>query len=123
VTVIDSETDVVIDTITVKLNPSSLAITNDGNLLIGCPIGIIYEFELSEFSKIDSFEIAEVGFGKDIWVDKKSDMIYFTTWSNAIAGLNTATKESSIAVNDTTILFTYGYAFDYISGNHYLTDA
>lgn len=123
VTVINSETDEVINTITVKPDPSSLAISNEGDLLIGCPSGIIYKVELQAFTKVDSFEISDLGFGKDISVDKNSDMIYFKTMSNAIAGLNLITGETEIAVEDNSILFTYGYGYDYISGNHYLTDA
>lgn len=123
VTVINSETDEVINTITVKPDPSSLAISNEGDLLIGCPSGIIYEVELQSFAKVDSFEISDLGFGKDICVDKNSDMIYFKSMSNVIAGLNLSTGETEIAVEDNNILFTYGYGYDYISGNHYLTDA
>ncbi|MBK8944012.1 MAG: T9SS type A sorting domain-containing protein [Ignavibacteriae bacterium] len=123
ISVIDSEADEIIKTISVKLNPSSLAITNEGNLLVGCPSGVIYEIELTNFAKIDSFEIPEYGFGKDIFVDKKSDMIYFKSATNAIVGLNLNSRETEIALDDSTILNTYGYGFDYLSGNHYLTDA
>ncbi|MFZ1288666.1 MAG: T9SS type A sorting domain-containing protein [Melioribacteraceae bacterium] len=123
VTVIDSQTDEIVGTIIAKTNPSSLAITNIGNLLIGCPSGIIYEVELTNFTKVDSFTVTDYGFGKDIFVAKNNDMIYFKSTSNSIIRLNLSTKETTIAINDTNILYTYGYGYDYISGNHYLTDA
>lgn len=123
ITVIDSETDEVINTIFVKPDPSSLAITNHGNLLVGCPSGVIFEVELETFTKVDSFVISEFGFGKDICVDKNSDMIFFKSASNAIVSLDLSTRETKIAIEDDGILFTYGYGFDYISGKHYLSDA
>ncbi len=127
VTVINSETDEVISTITVKLNPSSLAVSNDSHLLIGCPgeggSGIVFKVELDSFMKIDSFKVTDYGFGKDISVDKNSDKIYFKSASNQIVSLDLTTRETNIAISDDKILFTYGYGYDYLSGYHYITDA
>ncbi len=123
ITVISSETDEVVSIITVRKDPSSLAISNDGNLLIGCTNGTIYEVELTTFAKVDSLEIPEFGFGKDINIDKNSDTIYFKSSTNQIVGLDLLTREVKSAVSDPTVLFTYGYGYDYLSGNHYLTDA
>ncbi|MBK7981275.1 MAG: T9SS type A sorting domain-containing protein [Ignavibacteriae bacterium] len=123
ITVIDSETDEVIHNIKVKLNPSSLAITNDGKLLVGCPSGIIYKVDLTTFEKVDSFLVTDSGFGNDIYVDKSSDMIYFKSGSNKIIGLNLNAGEPKTVVDDPNIIFAYGYSYDYIAGKHYLTDA
>ena len=127
ITVISSENDEVISTIIVKPNPSALAISNDNHLLIGCPgegeSGIIFKVELDSFMKVDSFKVNDYGFGKDISVDKYSNKIYFKSATNHIVSLDLLTGETNLELIDENVLFTYGYRYDYLTGNHYLTDA
>ena len=127
VSVIAADLDSVISTIVVKLNPSSLAISNDGFLLVGCPgndsLAVIYKVDLTSFAKVDSFLIPGYGFGKDISIDKNSDEIYFKGSTNDIVGLNLLTKNVTRVVDAKSVTFTYGYGYDYSNGVHYLLDA
>lgn len=127
VSVIAADLDSVISTIVVKLNPSSLAISNDDFLLIGCPgndsSAVIYKVDLISFAKVDSFSIPGFGFGKDISVDKNSDVIYFKGSTNDIIGLNLLSGDVNRVVDAQGVTFTYGYGYDYSNGVHYLLDA
>lgn len=80
VSVIDAGSDVVVAQIDVQKDPSSLARSNDGGLLIGCPgtNGYIYKVDPSTYAKLDSFLVPD-GCTKDISVDADSDDIYFIT--------------------------------------------
>jgi len=127
VSVISAEFDSVISTIIVKLNPSSLAITNNNFLLIGCPgndsTAMIYKVDLTSFAKVDSFLIPGYGFGKDINVDKNNDEIYFKGSTNDIIALDLKTGNVNRVVDAQSVAFTYGYGYDYSNGVHYLLDA
>ncbi len=127
VSVIDTRTDSVVQIITVKLNPSSLALTNDNHLLIGCPgdatTGIIYKIELDNFSKVDSFFVPEYGFGKDISVDTTKNSIYFKGSFNDIVNIDLLTKNVNRVVNPVDAAFIYGYGYYPVNQTHYLLDA
>jgi YVTN family beta-propeller protein len=131
VSVIDAAANQVIATIKVRQTPSSLAKTNDGKLLVGCPgstaTGIIYKIDPDNYSKLDSFSIGNgfaSGFDKDIAVDANSDDIYFISAVNNIVRLNLTTKtpEIFIANNDPSSYY-YGYNFDSRNRMHYVADA
>ncbi|MEO6693796.1 MAG: YncE family protein [Ignavibacteria bacterium] len=132
VTVIDAASDVVIATIRVRKSPSSLAVTNDGKLLVGCPgsvaNGIIYKFDPSNYNKLDSFVINNspaLGFDKDIAVDRNSNAIYFITFLNNIAKYDMVTRAHSVFISNvnTSDDFYYGYNFDSKNRIHYVTNA
>lgn len=131
VSVIDATIDQVVGIIKVRQTPSSLAKTNDGKLLVGCPgstaTGMIYKIDPDNFSKLDSFGIGNgfaSGFDKDIAVDANSNNIYFISAVNNIVKLNLATKtpEIFIANTDPSSYF-YGYNFDSQNQRHYIADA
>jgi YVTN family beta-propeller protein len=126
VSVINTATDSVIATITVTKDPSSLAITNDGKILIGCPgsQSKIYAVDPVTHQKIDSFAV-ENGFGKDIAVDRNSDNIYYISYANAIARLNLVSRVVTQIIenpNPAAVYF-YGYNFDYTNNKHLVADA
>lgn len=127
VSVIDSETDEIVETIKVRKDPSALAITNEGRLLIGCPgdekQGIIYRVNVENFSKADSFSVPGYGFGKDIAVDENSEKIYFKGSENQIVELDLSNGSVTEAVNDENLIYTYGYNYDYTNNRHYVLDA
>jgi len=127
VSVIDSRTDQEITKLRVKRDPSSLAITNDLKLLIGCndSIGYIYIFDPINLVKIDSFYNLPGGFGRDICVDKNSSDIYYISNNNNIMKLNLSTKAVNvfIANPNPSSVFYYGYAYDYKNKKHYVADA
>ena len=127
VSVINSETDLVVSTITVRRDPSALAITNDNYLLVGCPgdseSGIIYKVDLDTYTKIDSLSIPDYGFGKEISVDKKSNKIFFKSQTNSIVEYDLISRESNAVVNDASIIYVYGYGYDYVNQTHYVLDA
>jgi len=128
VSVIEPVSNTVIATIVVKKDPSSLAVTNDNNLFIGCPgdenNGIIYKVNPSTFEKIDSFKIATYGFGKDIVVDKNSSEIFFIANTNDIVKHNLTTGNNSVILASVyPNNYYYGYNYDYTKKNHYVADA
>ncbi len=131
VSVIDADADVVIATIRVRQTPSSLAVTNDGKLLVGCPgstaTGIIYKIDPGNYAILDSFGIGNgfsSGFGKDIAVDVSSNDIYFISALNNIVKLNLATKLSELFIaNTNSSSYFYGYNFDSNKRLHYIADA
>ena len=126
VTVIDSFTDNVIRTLTVQKDPSSFAVTNAGNILIGCPgqDGMIFMVDLFTFQKTDSFNVFG-GFGSDIAVDRTSDNIYFISNDNNIVRLNLVTGTSNRVVTNSNpgAKFFYGYNYNYETGEHYVLNA
>jgi YVTN family beta-propeller protein len=130
VTVIDALSDNVTATITVRRSPSSLAITNDNKLLIGCPgpginpQGIIYKFDPDNYAKLDSFVIIN-GFDKDISVDTESNFAYFISGNNSIVRLDLNSKANLIFIPNANpaSTFFYGYKYDSKNRNHYIADA
>ncbi|MBK8552331.1 MAG: YncE family protein [Ignavibacteria bacterium] len=132
VSVIDANSDIVTAVIKVRQTPSSLAVSNDMKLLVGCPgvpaSGIIYKIDPSSYAILDSFVIDNgfaSGFGKDIAVDRSSDNIYFISNLNNIVRLNLITKEASVFIYNTNTATDYFYGYNYDSKNvrHYITDA
>ncbi|MBI5661288.1 MAG: YncE family protein [Ignavibacterium album] len=128
VSVIDPTLDSVIATITVRKDPSSLAISNDGYLLIGCPgdetKGRIYKVDPSSFQHVSEYSIQGYGFGKDISVDKYTNNIYFISYLNDIVKYdltngNTSVVLSSVYPNN----YYYGYAYEYTTKKHFVLDA
>ncbi|HEX2787657.1 MAG TPA: T9SS type A sorting domain-containing protein [Ignavibacteria bacterium] len=126
VSVINTLTDSVIATINVTKDPSSLALTNDNKLLIGCPggQGKIYKVDPVTHQKLDSFA-AENGFDKDIAVDRNSDNIYYINYINGITRLNLSSRTVTHIINNPNpaAVYFYGYNFDYTNGKHYVMDA
>lgn len=131
VSVIFAPGDTLIATIKVRQTPSSLAKTNDGKLLVGCPgssaEGKIYKIDPESFAKLDSFSISNgfaVGFDKDIAVDTESDNIYFISYVNNIVRLNLSTRAVDLFIpNSVSGSFFYGYNYDSKNKRHYIADA
>lgn len=128
VSVIDAVSDLVIATIKVRQSPSSLAVTNDGKLLVGCPgssaEGMIYKIDPGNYTKLDSLAAGN-GFGKDIAVDENTENIYFISDDNNIVRLNLVTKTSEIFITNTnpSASYFFGYNFDSRKLKHYIADA
>ncbi|MGD8782027.1 MAG: T9SS type A sorting domain-containing protein [Ignavibacteria bacterium] len=128
VMVINSATDEIIDTIVVDPDPASLAITNDNFLLIGCSVygsggEAIFKVNLNTFAKVDTFTVADYGFGKDIFVDKNSDKIYYIGSTGNIVSFDLESGETALEVSDDNLVTVYGYGYDYINQTHYVLDA
>lgn len=135
VSVIDATADAVTAIIKVRQTPSSLAITNDRKLLVGCPgspaVGIIYKIDPDNYSILDSFVIdngfAISGFGKDIAVDSdaNSSTIFFISNTNNIVSLNLATTATALVISNQNALaeFFYGYNYDSKNDRHYIANA
>lgn len=128
VSVIDANTDSVVHRITVRKDPSSLAISNDNHLLIGCPgneiNGRIFKVNINNFQIVDTYTIPNYGFGKDISVDKSSNKIFFISHQNSIVSYDLITRTSQLIVNSVPQTnFYYGYAYDYVNKRHYILDA
>ncbi len=128
VSVIDVTHDSVIATIVVRKDPSALAVTNDGKLLVGCPgpSYIIYKIDPSTFAKTDSM-VAPEGFTSDISVDLNSTNIYFIGGMNSsgdrITKLDLSSKTFSTIINANAGSTFYGYGFDSDNKKHYVLDA
>ncbi len=126
VSVINALTDSVVARIYFDREPTSLAITNDNKLLVGCGggNGKIYKVDINTYQIIDTYTITD-GFDKDISVDKNSDNIYYINYTNNIARLNLITRVSSIFITNPNLAstFFYGYNFDYTNNKHFVLDA
>jgi YVTN family beta-propeller protein len=128
VSVIDVTHDSVVTTIVVRQDPSSLALTNDGKLLVGCPgsANIIYKIDPSTYVKTDSMAAPE-GFTSDISVDLNSTNIYFIGGMNSsgdrVTKLDLSTKTFSTIINANAGSTFYGYGFDSDNKKHYVLDA
>lgn len=132
VSVIDVNTDQVIATIKVRQRPSSIAVSNDGNLYIGCngtiSTGKIFTVNPNNYAILDTFTVGNgnaIGFDKDISVDPLSDNIYFISYYNNIVKFNTTSETSQVFIPNpnTTENFFYGYKFDTQNRIHYVSNA
>lgn len=122
VSVIDASTDQVVAAITVKKDPSSVAVTNDNKLLVGCPsVPYIFVVDPATNSKTDSFAIVN-GFTKDISVDRNSNDIYFiggTFGSYNISRLNLVSRVQTIVIPSSPLIY-YGMNYDYQNSRIYV---
>jgi len=128
VSVIDPSVDLVVATITVKKDPASLAISNDGHLLIGCPgddvEGKIFKVDASTYQIVKSYSISQYGFNKDISVEKESDNIFFISSLNDIVKYNLTNGNASVVLSSVyPNNFYNGYAYDYSTKKHFVLDA
>ncbi len=127
VSVIDPQLDSVIARITVRKDPSSLAITNDGKLLIGCPSasGYIYKIDPVSLAKMDSIFNLVDGLSKDMSLNSLAGDVYYISASNNISKVNLSTKQSVVVITNTDPAnrFFYGYGYDEINSKHYILDA
>jgi YVTN family beta-propeller protein len=128
VTVIDAQSDTVIGNITLRREPSSIVLSNDKKLLIGCKSlnGNIYLVDPNSFAKLDSFNVSNVGgFDRDISIDKTSNDLYFISYANTICKLNLISRASETIINNPSPanICYYGYVFDSKRRNHYVANA
>jgi len=126
VSVINALTDSIIARIYFATEPTSLAVSKDGKILVGC-IGFdgkIYKIDPSTLQIIDTYSIAG-GFDKDIAVDKNSDNVYFIDYANNISCLNLVTRQVSTFITNPSPAssFFYGYNYDYTNNKHFVLDA
>lgn len=126
VSVIDANSDLVVSTIWVHKDPSSITLSRDNRILIGCPgsNGMIFIINPATFAKTDSINLIE-GFGKDLSVDVQSDNAYFISNANNIVRLNLTDKTNITIIQNQNpaVSFFYGYSFDYKNRKHYICDA
>ena len=128
VSVIDPVLDTVISTIVVKKDPSSLSVSNDGFLFIGCPgdgdNGKIFKADPSTFQLIDTISLPGFGFGKDLVQDKAGNNLFFISSINDIVKYNLDNEDiSGIIASVFPNNYYYGYNYDYVNKNHYVLDA
>ncbi len=125
VSIIDANSDEVTKILRVDKDPSGLAITNDGRLLVSSNStgGKIYVFEATTYNLIDSL-FSPYGFSKDFSIDKLSNVVYFIGINSDIVKLNLDTRAFTKFISKpSTQSFIYGYVYDYVSQKHYLADA
>ncbi len=126
VSVIDSQNDLEIFKITVKKDPTSIGITRNNTLIIGCNgvNGLIYFVDPSTYIKVDSISTPE-GFGKDLNIDSQTNNIYFISFAGNIVKLDLDTRSSTTVIQNQNpaLSFFYGYSFDSKNRKHYLCDA
>jgi len=128
ISVIDALTDTFLDTLLVRKDPASLAISSDGNLLVGCPgdseSGRIFKYSTTNHDLIETYVIQSGGFGKEINVDKNTGELYFIAYTNDIVKMNLSSKSSAVIIPSIfPANFFYGYSFDYVNKVHYVLDA
>lgn len=128
VTVIDAQKDSVIGNIVLRREPTSIVLSKDNKLLVGCKglNGYIYLVDPNSYAKIDSFDVYNVGgFDKDISIDRQSNDIYFISNANTICKLNLVSRASETMINNPSPanIYYYGYVFDWKRRNHYVANA
>lgn len=119
VSVIDAGIDQVISTINVRRTPSSLAVTTDNKLLIGCPGDVseaaIFKVDPETNNKIDSFTNLTQGFCKDIVVMTSDRIAFINGEAYSEAGISTyamGTRVTSQIIPRPSAGLNYGLAFD-----------
>jgi YVTN family beta-propeller protein len=125
ISIIDANSDEVVKTLKVAKDPSGLAITNDGKLLVASadPGGKIYIFGANNYNLVDSL-FSPFGFSKDFSIDKLSNNVYFIGINSEVIKLNLDTKTfTKFITKPTADSFIYGYVYDYVGQKHYLADA
>jgi YVTN family beta-propeller protein len=126
VSFIDSQNDLEIFKITVKKEPTSVCISRNNTLIIGCNgiNGLIYIVDPNTYNKIDSLNTPE-GFGKDLNIDSQTNNIYFISYSGNIVKLDLDSRSSTTVIQNQNpaVSFFYGYSFDSKNRKHYLCDA
>lgn len=128
VNVIDASADTVISRITLKREPSSIALSRNNKILVGCysSTGYIFTVDPSTYVILDSVSLgATGGFARDISIDKNSDNIYFISYANEICRLNLTTKIAEIVIHNSNPVsnYYYGYIFDSKRKRHYIANA
>jgi hypothetical protein len=126
VSVINSVTDSIVSIITVRKDPSSMAISKDNALLIGCPgsNGKIFKVDLNTFQKLDSVSLSS-GFDKDISVDMNTGNIYYINYNNGISYYDFSNGQVTNVISNPNPVanYFYGYNYDYSNSKHLITDA
>lgn len=125
VSIIDAGNDVLVNTLKVDRDPSSLAVTNGSMLIVSSwsAAGKIYVFETITYTLVDTL-FSPFGFSKDFSVDRNSNDVFFIGYDGDIIRLNMDTKQfSKIITKPEVNSFIYGYVFDYMNGKHFLADA
>lgn len=130
VTVIDAGTDMVVSTIVLKKFATSLAVSSDNKLLIGCPgdpsTAVIYKVDPSTYIKTDSFVNLSHGFCRDITVASSSSLLFI---GGDIYSEGTIEWYSLIARNSVTLIpkpaneLNYSLAYDRVSEKIYVGTA
>lgn len=124
VSVIDATTDIVTATIEVRYAPSSIKLSADGKVLVGCPgdstIAAIFKIDPDTYNKLDSFTNLRYGFCNELTV-LNTDQIYYiggATYSQEDIVIYTFSLRSSavfIPRPASPALF-YGLAYDTEAG-------
>jgi len=128
VSVIDPVSGTQVKKITVRKDPSSLAVSKDGFLLVACPgsgnDGVIYKIDPAAYVKIDSFFFSSEGVSKDISVDFGSNKIYYISYNGNIVETDLVTRQSAVIITGAPgTNYYYGYNYDYHAKKHYVLDA
>ncbi|MBS1492136.1 MAG: hypothetical protein JST55_01415 [Bacteroidetes bacterium] len=127
ISVIDVINDVNVAQVRVSTSLTSLAVTNDGYLLVGSSSrgGVIYKISPANYAKVDSFSVNSATI-KDINVDNTSDNIYFIRDNNSIVQLNLSDRSLTPVITPSVsngIAYINGYAYDAKKQKHYIADA
>ncbi len=122
-TVIDANSDSVIKKISLAGDPTSLALSNDNQILVGCRKAInavLYKINPFSLTVSDSIIIPN-GFVSDISVDRSTENIYFIQDAVHIASLDFISRNviNVMTVSDPGAVIS-SYAFDYEARKHCL---
>ena len=128
VSVISTSVDAVVHTITLKKDPSSLAVSNDNHLLVACPgdaaNGRIFKINPLTFAVVASYSVPTYGIDKEISPDNSGNNLYFISYTNSIVKFNPDNNSAQEIVPSTFMTnFYYGYKFEPVTRKHYVLDA
>jgi YVTN family beta-propeller protein len=127
ISVIDVINDVNIAQVRVSTSLTSVAVSNDGYLLVGSSArgGMLYKLSPVNYAKVDSFSVNSTTI-TDMNVDNTSDNLYFIRDHNSIVRLNLSDRSITAVVTPSAsngIAYINGYAYDVKTQKHYIADA
>jgi YVTN family beta-propeller protein len=130
VSVIDAGNNQVVGTLLVGKNPSTLAKSNDGKLLVGCPgdssSAVIFKIDPITLTRLETYGNLRYGLSKDISVGS-NEILYFIAGSlysdEEIVSYSMTTGQTQFIISKPSGYVNYGLAYDKIPERLYVCAA
>lgn len=130
ITVIDAGNNQIVGNVVVGKNPSSVAASSDGKLLVGCPgdslTAAIYKIDPINLSTIAVYRGLKYGFSKDLNISGSSKL-YFVAGNvyddREVVSYDIGSGSSQIIIGKPSGYLNYGLIFDSGSGRLYVCNA
>jgi len=127
ISVIDASKDSLIKNIYVKKDPSSLCLSANNYLYVGCYSDTtnIFKIDLNSLDIVQVYTESDFGFDKDLSYDASHNCIYYISKTNDIVRLNLNANDfyKLIPNPNPGYIYFYGYKYDPINQYHLICDA